>query len=220
MSSRNAKGLPILTRVGIECFKAIRKSGPIRPKPFTVFLGDNGSGKTSVLEALQAYRSIVIDGLDAGFARLGGFESAWNANVPHDPAKRNGKAVGSGRYLSNPMRFDIAVKADGKSLRTGLSVSTTQDKSRLAIVDEYVDGANSRKHRSSRTATHKSMIAAGAGKTLWDYISSWRFLFMNPEKMRWPLKLVRNEERIVLRPDASNISEYLIDIMVRAPGAH
>jgi len=220
MSSRNGNVPPILTRIGIKHFKGIRKSGTIRLKPFTVFVGDNGSGKTSVLEALQAYRSIVMDGLDAGFAGLGGFECAWNANVPHYPAKGDGKAAGAGRYLSNPMRFDVTVKADGKSLRTGMSVSTTEDRSRLAIVDEYVDGADSRRSRSPRAARHRSMIAAGAAKTLWDCISAWQFLGLKPGQMRWPIELTGGAGRPALRPDAGNIGEYLTDIMTRAPEAY
>ena len=36
---------PFLRSIGVENFKAIRKSGMVRLAPLTVFIGNNGSGK-------------------------------------------------------------------------------------------------------------------------------------------------------------------------------
>jgi predicted ATPase len=68
-----------LKSVAIENFKAVRRSGTLAFTPLTVFIGNNGSGKSSLIEALETYRSIVLDGLDAAIGRwLGGTECVWN----------------------------------------------------------------------------------------------------------------------------------------------
>jgi len=32
--------------------------------PLTVFIGNNGSGKSSIIEALETFQSVVLNGLD------------------------------------------------------------------------------------------------------------------------------------------------------------
>jgi AAA15 family ATPase/GTPase len=59
----------LLNSVGIENFKAVRRSGAVRLTPLTAFIGDNGSGKSSLIEGLETYRSIVLEGLDATVGR-------------------------------------------------------------------------------------------------------------------------------------------------------
>ena len=46
-------------------FKAIRDSEVVKFTPLTVLIGNNGSGKSSLVEGLQTYQRIVTDGLDA-----------------------------------------------------------------------------------------------------------------------------------------------------------
>jgi len=59
-----ATPLPLQT-VRVRNFKAVRDSKAIRFTPLTAFIGDNGSGKSSVIEALEALRTMVLQGLDA-----------------------------------------------------------------------------------------------------------------------------------------------------------
>ena len=42
-----------LNSVRIENFKAVRKSGTVTLTPLTVFIGNNGSGKSSLIEGLE-----------------------------------------------------------------------------------------------------------------------------------------------------------------------
>ena len=48
----------------LKNFKAVRDSGVVHFTPLTVLIGDNGSGKSSLIEGLQTYQRIVTDGLD------------------------------------------------------------------------------------------------------------------------------------------------------------
>jgi predicted ATPase len=64
--------------VAIENFKAVHRSGTVKLTPLTVFIGNNGSGKSSLIDALETYRTIVLEGLDAGMNRWHGIEYIQN----------------------------------------------------------------------------------------------------------------------------------------------
>jgi predicted ATPase len=49
----------MLKSLRIKNFKAVRDSKAIRLTPLTVFIGNNGSGKSSIIEALETYKTIV-----------------------------------------------------------------------------------------------------------------------------------------------------------------
>ena len=48
----------------LKNFKAVRDSGTIKFGPLTVFIGDNGSGKSSVVEGLETLQAIAVHDLD------------------------------------------------------------------------------------------------------------------------------------------------------------
>ena len=58
-----------LNSLTIENFKAVRSSGTVKLSPLTVFIGNNGSGKYSLIEGLETYQATVIRGLDAAIER-------------------------------------------------------------------------------------------------------------------------------------------------------
>lgn len=214
---------PILSRVSIEHFKAIRRSGDIFLKPFTVFIGDNGGGKTSILEALQAYRNIVLEGLDAGFSRLGGIEAAWNRRAFDGYSIPVNGGTLCDEYLSKPIRFNLSVKVAGATFRTGLSVSATADLSRLGIVDEFILDVKRKEKAASDAPSTTSILSRNGGETakmLRDYFLKWQFLSMNPDEMRRPMPLSRANGRVELLWDAGNIAEYLLGIRNRHPHAY
>src|SRR4051794_15670132 len=70
-----------LTSIRIENFKAIGATGSISLKPLTVFIGNNGSGKSSVIEALQTLQRLVTDGLDRAMQVFKGMEHVRRKGV-------------------------------------------------------------------------------------------------------------------------------------------
>ena len=64
-----------LSSVAIKNFKAIRNSGTVKLTPLTVFIGNNGSGKSSLIEGLETYQETVIHGLDAAMGRWVGLRA-------------------------------------------------------------------------------------------------------------------------------------------------
>lgn len=51
---------PFLRSFRLKHFKAVRDSGVIRFSPLTVFIGNNGSGKSSITEALETLRKLMV----------------------------------------------------------------------------------------------------------------------------------------------------------------
>src|SRR5215470_15917976 len=81
--NRTLKPRLVLQRVRLRHFKAVRDSGVVEFTPLTVFIGNNGSGKSSLIEGLETFQSIVLHGLDEAFLPWRGFEHVWNQAVPH-----------------------------------------------------------------------------------------------------------------------------------------
>jgi len=98
-----------LNSVSIENFKAVRKSGTVKLTPLTVFIGDNGSGKSSLLEGLETYQETVSRGLDAAIEHWLGFEYMWNKRARHNRKHRRTED----RTHENPIVFVLK----GRTLR-------------------------------------------------------------------------------------------------------
>jgi len=67
----------------VKNFKAIKDSGSVKLTPLTVFIGNNGSGKSSLIESLQTVQDIVDDGLDRAMQNWFGFEHIWHKGSEH-----------------------------------------------------------------------------------------------------------------------------------------
>src|SRR6266566_3141528 len=97
---------PGLQEFRLKNFKAVRDSGPIKFTPLTVFIGNNGSGKSSLIEGLETLQMIATDGVDKAMQQWRGFEHIWNKAVPHkliSGKKKQLADVRSPTYCSNSM---------------------------------------------------------------------------------------------------------------------
>ena len=73
----------------LKNFKAVRDSRIIRFTPLTVFIGNNGSGKSSIVEGLETFQAIVEQGLDAAMQQWRGIEHIRHQGVPHKLRETN-----------------------------------------------------------------------------------------------------------------------------------
>src|SRR6266850_7200675 len=95
----------------LQNFKAVRDSGTIRFGPLTVFIGNNGSGKSSLVEGLESFRDIIVNGLDAAMIRWRGFEHVWNHAVPHELRETKERS-----HHSQPMTFHLDLRLEESSI--------------------------------------------------------------------------------------------------------
>lgn len=217
---------PRLKSFRLQNFKAVRDSGPIKFGPLTVFIGNNGSGKSSVIEGLDTFQRIVQEGLDAAMRPWHGFEHVWNRAVKHeDRAETKEKRA----HQSNPMRFVLAGTPDDQlegwgPFRAELDVTMGPGGNTLFIqredlhfrkginmqrndrgeVDDDTSLPNRRRSPARRLDDGKSMMqdfAIGLGR--------WQFLALVPQQMTEPVPQKRSGGDVRLAANGSNIAQYM-----------
>jgi len=218
-----------VSRFRLQNFKAVRDSGSLRFTPLTVFIGNNGVGKSSVIEGLETLRDIACDGLDSALQRWRGFEFIWNQVSQHTLIT----TLGRKRY-SNSMRFEIegSVRSnnevdgvrqfDAESeitsgpgnneiffLRERLRFLRGKDILRTVTrppVGPIEDVYTGNPPQNLRMTPNESVVYAEPSFPLW------HFLRLNPETMGEPKQMRRVAGYLPLATDGSNIAEYLLEI--------
>jgi predicted ATPase len=121
---------PNLRRIKIENFKAIQNSGSIKLTPLTVFIGNNGSGKSSIIEGLMTYQMIIQQGLDDAINYWRGFDYIRNRAVPHTLSSKGVDRP----HERNPVIFKFGYE----DYRVGMSI-TQSPSGEVFIFDETID---------------------------------------------------------------------------------
>lgn len=207
-----------LKRVRIRNFKAIIDSKSLRLGPLTVFIGNNGVGKSSLIEALETWQSIVRDGLDVAMQRWLGIEHA--RHKAQEAREHKGQMV-------NPISFEMALgRGKGKACRIQLAISNDPAANRMFIADERIStgAAWSVRDQPGAAQTYgpgRSMLSAPLPEFADEvrHILDWQFLSMNPERMGLPVPQQRTAGGVRLARDASNVADFLLDIRRQSPAA-
>lgn len=202
-----------LQSVRIRNFKAIVDSKTVKLGALTVFIGHNGSGKSSLIDALETYQAIVHDGLDIAMQRWMGIEHARHKAV--EAKERAGEAL-------NPIAFNLVIgKSAMKSTRIEMKVNNDPAANRIFISDESSQHANGWSIQAAMTkgmldganAGHSILSRAqGKHREIASQIRNWQFLTLQPERMGIPQPQQRTGGGVRLAKDGSNIADYLLDI--------
>jgi predicted ATPase len=228
---------PNLRRIKIENFKAIQNSGSIKLTPLTVFIGNNGSGKSSIIEGLLTYQMIIQQGLDDAINYWRGFDYIRNRAVPHTLSS---KGVDRPHEI-NPVTFKFSYK------EYTVAMSITQSPNgEVFIADENIDIPQAKFTRDITGDVHCEFkpsentpddvvgqwylekspdtqgiltINAVRGRLnvqgfakVYDQIAEWQFINFNPAIMGNPIPPRLSADRVKLAPNASNLGHYLLDL--------
>jgi len=183
----------------LKNFQAVQDSKTIKFTPLTAFVGNNGSGKSSIVEAMETFQSVVLNGLDKAMIPWHGFEYIWNKAKEHKMIK--GK-------ISNPMTFTFRGTAENEKIKFHLEVVADSTFNRIYFQD-YKTVYNS----GEITDMHK-YISNGdiTDPKLKSFVNGWQFLKLDPYSMTEPMPQKRSYGAIKLNQDGSNIAEYLQSI--------
>jgi predicted ATPase len=228
---------PNLRRIKIENFKAIQNSGSIKLTPLTVFIGNNGSGKSSIIEGLLTYQMIIQQGLDDAVNYWRGFDYIRNRAVPHTISPKNVDRP----HEINPVTFKFSYK------EYTVAMSITQSPNgEVFIADENIDIPQAKFTRDITGDIHCELkpskktpddvvgqwylekspdtqgiltINAVRGRLnvqgfakVYDQIAEWQFINFNPAVMGNPIPPRLSADRVKLAPNASNLGHYLLDL--------
>ena len=209
-----------LQSLRVRNFKAIVDSKTVKLGPLSAFIGNNGAGKSSLIEALQTYQSIVLDGLDLAMQRWLGIEHIRHKG--QEVKERLGKLV-------NPISFQLAIgESARKARRIELSVSNDAAANRMFISAERIsraDGSWIDREQIGAIATFgtgRSILTGAMGEYIEQamHVREWQFLTMSPERMGLPTPQQRTGGGVRLAHDGSNVADFLLDLRLQDPNAY
>lgn len=210
------KGLA-LKAFRVKNFKAVRDSKTIMFAPLTVFIGNNGSGKSSIIEGLETLQSIVMQGLDGAMEPWKGME-----HIVHKDAMRTGDSSGRPLLLSSPLYFYL--KASDYKARLKINAGEGFNDIFIEHEEYYSQGVEAIRDKTGKvkyekgTAPLKRVVRefdsddSMIGFMEYKKISSWQFLTLVPQFMVSPKPQRRAVTEIRLEKDGSNLAEYLLHI--------
>ncbi len=221
---------PPLRSFRTENFKAIQDSGTVNFGWLTVFIGNNGSGKSSLVEALETFRDVVLDGVDPAFRRWRGFEHVLNKSHERKLLERLDHRPG----YSHPMKFRLDWKEFRKELKFQQSITQGPGRNTVFIQQEQILQRRPNRHErwtrsdSGETFFHSqrpdqakpgsvTLMKLGDGVSLlkqfvWESFERWHFLLLNPERMGQPTPQQLATSGVRLAKDGANVAEYLREI--------
>jgi len=211
----------------LQNFKAVRDSATVPFGPLTVFIGNNGSGKSSLVEGLETFRHIVVDGLDAAMRRWRGFDHVWNQGVKHDLRQSGDHRPAH----SHPITFRADLRIEGFRVLARQEINLGEGGNQLFIQQEQVIRRGRRgRERITRNADGKQTLIVGAsgkpisvapqledGRSLLHDIvggclERWQFLNLVSDAMGQPVPQQRAAGQVRLARNGANIAEYLNEI--------
>ncbi len=209
-----------LQSVRIRNFKAIVDSKTVKLGALTAFIGHNGSGKSSLIEAMETYQTIVREGLDIAMQRWMGIEHARHKG--QEAKERLGEPV-------NDINFELVIGSSPRnSSRVSMAVNSDPADNQMFIVGERVTFLNKNFIDRGRKWIAQSdgniVRSSSKGRSLFEFnndltsislglhIHGWQFLTLQPERMGMPQPQQRTSGGVRLAKDGSNIADYLLDI--------
>lgn len=227
--------------IAIENFKALRSPGVVKLKPLTVIIGNNGSGKSSLLEAAETYVRILNEGVDGAMRHWQGFEHVWHK------AAQTGKVNNAGLAKQpNPMKLALSLQLGKNKARVSVAINTADNGNFLYIQQESGQVGDSSFERSAvgrnanqslgimnsldlRSSMEAALKSVGSANSLLPFLGPFDtvtrslrnslFLRLNPDSIGQLQSVTRSGQRIQLSSDGSNVAEYLIDLRERSPFA-
>jgi len=185
-----------INSVRVEHFKAIQDSKSVKLTPLTVFIGNNGSGKSSLIEAMEAYRNAVVEDLDKAFASCFGFQHVWNKQSRHNLI---------GERAENPIKFSWLGRLPNGKVKGEMAINTLPRFNGVYIEREEwlapVEGAGVKKERDESSLP----------RPLKEFINNWQFISLMPDRMGVPSpkRMSGRSGSRQLQRDGSNLAQYL-----------
>lgn len=227
----------------LKNFKAVRDSSSIKFTPLTAFIGNNGSGKSSVIEGLEMLQTIVIADLDAAMAPWRDFRDILNKATPHKLEDKLEQRIRP--YHTNPISLDVRGSLENSmNVRYSLEITDGPGSNDLFIKQEtlnqrkgrnipafdftrddrgYVTGkyvVDEEESIDTRLPDGTSLLNLVSSRLpyampLRDFIRNWQFVSLMPQNMGSERRQNLTTSHIKLEKDGSNIAEYLLDIKRR-----
>lgn len=228
-----------LRSIRIQNYKAIVDSGRLDFEPLTLLIGNNGSGKSSLIEALETLRGIGTDSLDEVFLGPRSIEHVLHKAKKPGPLSKDpnltkqsermryrayGRSYQQGADLEPKkaafhLQCELAAVNSVEGVQFGHEVVTFgRQRSRYRHPDgevEIVDTARKEPTSDLLLPPHESLLKFELSR----YFDSWQFLALIPENMGMPHpRRIAVKSRTLMR-DGSDVAEALFRLADEHPEA-
>lgn len=228
----------MIKKVLIENFKAIHRGMDLPLEPFTVFIGNNGTGKSSVIEALRVLQIAVNSDLNKAFDDFGGLDKVRNKNADITPANEGAfgmvkdvfqptKIILTAHVNKNVYEYEVSINFDRVYVvenevlkRNEKLVFTSKIKENAKEADVWLYDEETQekipfyyKHEpNSLMLSYKGSPSYVIGiEEFRRYIEDWQFLYLNAHIMGLPTKQNKLYYWVnKLEYDGANVAEYLL----------
>lgn len=228
----------MIEKISITNFKAIEHCLNLPVQPFTAFIGNNGSGKSSVMEALRTLHLCLTKNIEDAFNIWGGLDKVRNYHALQDEASVSQFGF---KQKHKPITFWIQCKLNEKVYEYQVAINLSLNSDYYVVENEelHCDGTvlfatnaidndgNSfcqlyAAQNEEKEYTHKSnilLLSLRDGNpfllhedvaAFQQYVSNWQFLYLNAHDMGKPVQQNRLTKQIRLEYDGRNIAEYIL----------
>ena len=141
-----------LTSLRVQNFKAVKDTGILKPEGLTVFIGDNGAGKSSVIEALRFLADLSRVTLDEAFVPFRGFEHVRWKGGPDRGKKPGPHGRQSDLEETNPINITVRGNVGQVNVLATTCISG-QNNNTVGFESEDLKVGNDVTHRDLSTIT-------------------------------------------------------------------
>ncbi len=186
-----------LSSLQVKNFKAVRNSSRLKLTPLTAFIGHNGSGKSSLVEALETVQTISLLGLDKAMIPWHGFEYI------HNPAVRGERQS----LAAVPMSFHLQGRIPS-IFKAKIEIGADENYDKISVEKYHSSTSSAKLQDSSNFITDDGIV----DPNLREFVTPWQFLRLDPTSMTEPRLQRRSVKTIRLNTDGNNIAEYLLSV--------
>ena len=185
----------MINTIKIKNFKAIQ-SVSIKITDLSVFVGNNGSGKSSVIEALQTLQMVLLHGISVGFTnRWYGLEKIKNN--------------GAGKS-ENDIVIQISGKIHNDRYTYSISFNSSPNNDVYFATQEILqkgkDVIFGIKQQQQELSLPKHVHPFS--KQVFGYIVSWQFLSLIPEEMYFPVRREQSKLNFSVSASGRNLADF------------
>lgn len=230
----------MIEKINIANFKAIEQCLNLPLQPFTAFIGNNGSGKSSVMEALRTLHLCLTTNMQEAFTVWGGLDKVRNYHALQDEATISEFGF---KQKHKPISFVLHCKVNDKAFEYSVSLNLSLNSDNYVVENEELhcnglpllignaidNQGNSLCHRYTSAVEQKENTYKYQSNTLLlslrdgnpfpldpdvaafqQYVFNWQFLYLNAHDMGKPVMQNRLTKNIRLDYDGRNIAEYIL----------
>lgn len=229
----------MIEKISITNFKAIEHCLNLPLQPFTAFIGNNGSGKSSVMEALRTLHLCLTKNIEEAFSIWGGLDKVRNYHAVQEETTVSQFGF---KQKHQPITFWLQCKVNEKVYEYQVSFNLSLDSDYYVVENEelHCDGkvmfaTNAIDNNGNSYAQvyltaynpldgmrHKSnslLLAIEDGSPMIlhpdvaafkKFVEDWQFLYLNAHDMGKPVQQNRLTKQIRLDYDGRNIAEYIL----------